>query len=159
MMSRDAVLTVLDIADPARPAVLLRRPIHHGTDVKFFEDDLIAAGTSEGVEFVHLEGSSEVIEVPGSSYWDASPDEHLFALATNHGQVSIMEGSPVRLTASKDLCRSRIAGIQFAPGRRSLAYACQEGTVGIWDLQRGVVTPRLQLEGHADLVAASPAGD
>jgi WD40 repeat protein len=57
------------------------------------------------------------------------------------------------------VCRGRVAGIQFIPGQRSLAYACTEGTVGIWDLRRDIATPRLKLEGHADLVAVSPAGD
>jgi WD40 repeat protein len=159
VMSRDAALTVLDIADPAHPAVVLQRPVPGGGDVRFFEDDIVGAGTAHGIEFVHLQGGSEAFEVPDNSYWDASPDEHLFALATIHGQVSIMEGSPVRLAARRDLCRGRVAGVQFIAGRRSLAYACKEGTVGIWDLQHDVATPRLQLEGHADLVVVSPTGD
>ncbi|HEX3475110.1 MAG TPA: WD40 repeat domain-containing serine/threonine-protein kinase [Kofleriaceae bacterium] len=159
VMSRDAVLTVFDIADPAHPAVLLQRPIQDGSDVTFFDRDIIAAGTPHSVEFVHLQGGSERFEVPDSSYWDASPDEQLFALATIHGQVSILEGSPVRIAARKDLCNGRVAGMQFIPGRRSLAYACTAGTVGIWDLRRDVATQRLQLEGHADLVAVSPDGD
>ena len=159
VMSRDGALTVFDIADPAHAKVLLQRPVQGGSDVVFFERDIVGAGTLNSVEFIHLQGGSERFEAPDSSYWDASPDEHLFALATIHGQVSIMEGSPVRLAARRDLCRGRVAGIRFIPGRRSLAYACAEGTVGIWDLQRDVATPRLQLEGQADLVAASPTGD
>src|SRR5262249_42078534 len=132
VMSRDAVLTVFDIADPAHAQVLLQRPIPGGSDVAVFEDDIVGAGIPHGIEFIRRRGGPGGLEFPDRSYWDASPDEHLFAIATIHGQVSILEGSPVRLAARRDLCRGRIAGIQFIPGRRSLAYACMEGTVGIW---------------------------
>ena len=92
-----------------------RRSIPHGDDVKFFEDDILAANTADGVEFVHLQGGSEAFPLADNSYWDASPDEHLFAITDIHGQISVMEGSPVRLAARSDLCRGRFRRYPVPP--------------------------------------------
>jgi WD40 repeat protein len=159
IMSKESELMVFEVADAARPALQLRRPIARGDDVKFFEDDIVAANTADGIEFVHLQGGSEAFPVADNSYWDASPDEHLFAITNIRGQISVMEGSPVRLAARSDLCRGRFAGIQFVPGQRSIAYACRDGAVGIWDLRRDAIDHRRQLEGHAEGIAVSPRGD
>jgi hypothetical protein len=109
VMSQESELMLLDIADPARPALMFRKTIFHGGDVKFFYDDIIAVCTAEGIEFVHLRGGSESFAVPENSYWDGSPDDHLFFLSDIHGQVSVMEGSPVHLLARAELCRGRFA--------------------------------------------------
>ncbi|HEY6178204.1 MAG TPA: WD40 repeat domain-containing protein, partial [Kofleriaceae bacterium] len=159
VMTEQSELMVLDVVDPARPAVRFRKPIAHGADVRFFEDDIVAVNTIEAIEFVHLGGGSEVFPAPDNAYYDVSPDEHLFAITDMHGRISVVEGSPVHLAAHSELCRDRFAGIQFIPGRRSVAYACRDGSVGIWDLARDAIHHRLQLEGHADDIAVSPAGD
>jgi WD40 repeat protein/tRNA A-37 threonylcarbamoyl transferase component Bud32 len=159
IMSQESELLVVEIADPTHPVLTLRKPIVHGNDVKFFENDIVGANTVEGIEFVHLQHGSEVFAVSENSYWDSSPDEHLFALTNIHGQVSVMTGSPVRLLARAELCQSRFAGLQFVPGRRSIAYACRNGVVGIWDVRRKTLTRQLHIEGHADHIAVSPDGD
>jgi WD40 repeat protein len=78
---------------------------------------------------------------------------------TEAGQALVFEGFPGRIAAQTQLCRGPVFGVQFIAGRRELAYACRAGTVGLWDPERNVATPRAQLEGHADLLATSPAGD
>jgi serine/threonine protein kinase/WD40 repeat protein len=159
VMSQDAVLSILDVGDPSRPLLRLARPIKAGNDVKFLDDDTVAAGTLSGLEFVHMDGRSESFSVPDNTYWDARASDHLFTSATPRGDAFVFEGFPLRVAAHAQLCHGLITGLRFVPGRRGVAYVCREGTVGIWDLPSGKTAPRLHLEGHGDLITVSPAGD
>jgi eukaryotic-like serine/threonine-protein kinase len=159
VMSQEGVLKVVDVTEPHRPAVRLERTFHGGVDVDFLGDDVLVAGTTAGVEVLHLGGSSERFPLTGVSRWDVTARERRLVLGTESGQVVALEISPVRVVARADLCRGPLAELSFVHGRRSVAYACREGTLGIWDLQRNIVTPRAQLEGHGTLLAASPDGD
>ena len=159
VMSQDATLRIFDVTDPTRPRPRLTKEIHGGVDVKFLDENIVAAGTEAGVEFVHLNGDSEPFSVPDSLNWDTRASEHKLALATTTGLAVILEAFPAHVSARADLCHGPIVGIQFIPGRQSIAYACREGAAGIWDLERGTVTPRTQIEGHADLLAVSSTGD
>jgi len=160
LMSQEAVLKILDVTDLASPEIRLRKAITGGVDVAFLDDNTVAAGTNAGVEFVRMNGDSQPFSVPDSLHWDASASDHQLALATTRGQAFILESFPLKVAAARnELCHGSVVGIRFIPGQRSVAYGCREGTVGIWDLQRGVVSPRVQLEGHADRITVSPTGD
>ena len=156
LMSQESAVRVLDVSDPARPALRLEKSVDGGVDVEFVRDDVVVVGTMAGIEFVRMNGDAEVFPLPGIAGWRAG--EGKLALATARGQALVLDSFPARVTARADLCRGPIADQRFISGR-GIAYACREGAVGIWDLQRGTVTPRAQLEGHADLIAASPDGD
>jgi WD40 repeat protein len=159
LMSRDAVLRILDITDPAQPVVRLARATKGGVDVEFVGDNVVAVGSAAGVEFIRTDGASESFSFPGIAHWAAGTSDHELALATAMGQAVVLAYFPLRIATRADLCHGSIAGLQFIPGRRSIAYACHEGAMGVWDLQVGLASPRAQLEGHADLITTSSAGD
>jgi WD40 repeat protein len=159
VMSREAVLRVLDVTDPARPSLRLTKPIRDGIDVGFLDENVIVAGTTAGVEFVRLNGDSERFSTPNSSNWGIQTREHELALATTTGQAFILKPFPLQVAARTELCHGPIVGLQFIPVRQGVAYACREGTVGIWNLTHGVVSPRAHLEGHVDLIKVSSTGD
>jgi WD40 repeat protein len=158
-MSRDARLKIFDVSDPARPVVVLEKPIEGGVDVDFISNDVAAAGTTTGVELVRTAGASERYTLPGISRWASSTREHQLALATSKGQAVVLESFPLKVAARAELCHGSTADLQFLTGRHSLAYACNDGAIGIWDLATGAVKTRAQLEGHADLITASTNGD
>jgi len=159
LLSQQAALRILDITDPAKPAPRFIKTIEDAIDIEFIGDSVVAVGTKAGIEFVRTNGDLERFPLPEISCWNASASEHKLAVATTNGQAFIVEGFPSHVAARADLCHGPIAVLQFIPGRRSIAYGCREGAMGIWDLQQGTVSSRAQLEGHADLIAASPAGD
>ena len=170
-MSRDSVVKVLDVTDPQSPSVLLTRPVTGGTDVMFLDDDIVAAHTLTGLEFIHIghighigplgpsAAADEPFAVPGNSYWDANASAHQFATATERGQAVVFEGAPLRITARAELCHGPVSGLRFIPGRPDLAYACRSGVVGTWRPSDGTVTPRLVLDGHAGPLTVSPSGE
>src|SRR6185436_5573879 len=84
IMSKEGILQVLDVTNPSEPALRLRKAIRGGIDVKFFKEDIVAAGTVAGLEFVRLDGRSEPLSVPDSTFWDASASLNQFTLATTH---------------------------------------------------------------------------
>jgi WD40 repeat protein len=156
-----AELEVLDITDPARPSVRFVKPIPGGRGVVFLGDDVVGLGSEAGIQFVRITGDGELerFALADVVAWDASASEHDLALATSTGQAVVLQSFPVRVTGRAELCHGPVVSVQLIPGRHSAAYACGDGAVGIWNLQQGTVTQRAQLEGHADLITASPTGD
>ncbi|HET7499768.1 MAG TPA: WD40 repeat domain-containing serine/threonine-protein kinase [Kofleriaceae bacterium] len=159
VMTQESVLRVLDLADPARLAPRFSRPVPGGFAVLFVDDKLLAAVTATGIELVRATGEPQRFPLPGFSYWDASPDAHELVYVTGRGQGFVFQGWPAKIVARAELCRGPVIGVQFIPGRRSAAYGCRDGAVGIWDLEHGVGTPRAQLEGHAEWVTTGPTGE
>jgi serine/threonine protein kinase/WD40 repeat protein len=159
VLSKDGMLWILDVTDTARPTIRFTRMIAGSKDVTFIDDSSLALPVDGGLEFVRTTGESERLALADSARWAPSASDHELALALRGGGAVVVAGFPSHVVARTELCRGAIANLEYIPGRRSVAYACREGTVGIWDVQQNAVRPRTQLEGHADFVFASPAGD
>jgi WD40 repeat protein len=159
VLSRDAILRVFNVSDPAAPTVRLTRPAAGSEWVKFIDDDVVATASHAGAMLIRLSGESEPFAYSDPSFWDASASDHQLVIGTTTGQAVVLSGFPLRVVARSEPCHGLIIGLQFIPGRHSVAYACRDGAIGIWDVQRGAVDRRMQLEGNADLVTTSADGD
>ncbi len=159
LLSQESALRILDIKDPAQPVLQLVKTIDDAINIKFFANSVVAARTKTGIELVRTDEKSELFPVQEFACWAPGTGDGKLALGTATGRAFIAESFPLHVTAQVDLCHGPVAGLRFIPGRSDVAYACREGAVGIWDVQRGMVSPRAQLEGHADLLAVSPTGD
>jgi WD40 repeat protein len=159
LISRTGVLRVFDVAVPAWPVERFHISTDDGDAVLFVDEHAIAVGTPAGLKLVHMSGNTQTLLVPDGSFWDASTTDHRLVVATTRGQGILVETDPLRITTREPLCHDAVSGLKFIPGQRSVAYACREGTVGTWDLQDGVIAPRVHVEGHADTIAVSAAGD
>ncbi|HET9622342.1 MAG TPA: serine/threonine-protein kinase [Kofleriaceae bacterium] len=154
------VLHVFELGDLAHITPRLERAVDHAGGVGFLDDDQIAVGTPSGLDLVQLDGRTESYAHPDTTQWDFDPARHAMVYATAGGDALHLATHPLREVASASLCHGAINSLRFVPGARPLvAYACREGTVGTWDLARGAVTPRLRLDGQANLVEPSAAGD
>jgi hypothetical protein len=159
VMSQSATLSVLDLADPAHPVVRLVRPIAGGAWTKFVDDRVVAAASKTKITLLGAGGDEASFPVADLMQWETSARDHALAFATANGQATVLAGSPFRVVAHDQLCRGLLFSVRFLAERHSVAFACRDGAVGIWDLQRGTVTPRLQLEASADVLATSLDGD
>jgi WD40 repeat protein len=157
LLSRGGVLQVFDVEDSARAVNRLKVGTDHGIAVRFVDETQIVVEISGGVQLADLTGELQTLRVPDGAMLDASANG--VALATTRGQGVLAEIDPLRVTAQENLCHDRVTGLRFVPGKHALAYACKDGTVGIWDPRRGVFTQRMHLEGNADLLAVSATGD
>jgi serine/threonine protein kinase/WD40 repeat protein len=159
LMQREGVLKVFDITTPSHPRQRLSKGVKDGNDVKFVTDQVVVAGTMTSIEFIHMNGNSQSFALPDNSYWDSDSSKYRFTVATIRGQALVFEGFPFRIVARADLCHGPVVGLQFIPGRESIAYGCRDGAIGVWDFLQGKAIPQVQVEGYADLIAVSPAGD
>ncbi|HEX4417671.1 MAG TPA: serine/threonine-protein kinase [Kofleriaceae bacterium] len=158
LMSHDATLRIFDLADPTQPVPKLAKPIPGGLDIEFVADDVVAVGTASGVQRVHLDGEVEPFAFPELAGWGISARYHRIALAAARGNAVVLDSATDKVLARAEICHGSIAGMPVLSAE-TVAYACSDGVIGIWDVAHGTVTPRAQLEGHADLIAASPDGD
>jgi WD40 repeat protein len=157
-MASDSTLHVVGLGDPAHPSSVFVRPTLGGTDVKFLGNDVVVAHVSSGLEFIDMSQHSESIAA-GNSYWDASAAPRRFVTISRQGEGTLLEAQPARIIARAALCPGPAAGVKFIPGREEIAYACKNGVVGVWAPGSDTVTPRIQLDGHADALEVSGAGD
>ena len=158
VVSRDAVLTIVDVADPSRPVVRYTRHDHPALAVTFVDDRSVALEAATGIVLVPFAGEPEGFSARELSTWDTRPGACPLAVGTASGEAYLLAVAPLHVTARAELCHGPVAGLRFLPGRGGLAYACGSGAIGIWDPDRGVATPRAQLEGRADLLATDPTG-
>jgi WD40 repeat protein len=159
VLSQTDGLRVFDVTDPAHPALRLTRPITGGNTVGFFDDATPVVVTSTGVEFFPANGEPQTFDAPAAADWANNPSEHQLVVATEAGQAVLFEGFPLRISAQAELCRGPLETVQFIAGRHDLAYSCRAGAIGLWDPRTKAVTVRAQLDGRADLLFTSPAGD
>ncbi|HET9622677.1 MAG TPA: serine/threonine-protein kinase [Kofleriaceae bacterium] len=159
VLSQARGLQVFDVSDPAHPVLRLTRAVRDAISVAFFDDATPVVLTSRGLEFLPAAGEPQHFVAPGASDWASRASEHQFVFAAESGQALLFEGPPLRIAAHAELCRGALQTVQFIAGRRELAYSCRAGAVGLWDPRTGAITVRAQLEGHADLLFTSPAGD
>jgi WD40 repeat protein len=158
MMSRDGVLRVIDVTTPDNPTIRLIKKVDNGSDLVFFRDDVVVAGSVKSIEFVHSDGNSESFGFPNTSYWDTDASKKRFAVATIDGHAFIFEGSRIHVAVRARLCQGPVIGLQFMPTGQRIVYGCRDGTIGFWDLQHNVASVRIRIEGHADLIRVDPTG-
>ncbi|HSS01979.1 MAG TPA: serine/threonine-protein kinase [Kofleriaceae bacterium] len=159
VVSLDNTLRIIDVKDPSRPTIKLVTRTAGNTDLTFIDDNVLAIALQDGIELVRVTGESEVFAVPGFVRWASSASEHQIALALKSGPAVILQSFPARIIAKAELCSGMIAHLQFIPRKAGFAYACKDGSVGVWDPQRASVQRRAQIEGHANFVEVSPNGE
>jgi len=161
LLSYAGRVQVFDVSIPAKPVALLEIQRATGVGILFADDDTLAVGLSEplGVELVRMTGESQTLATHDNFVWDASPSEHRLVLATTRGEGLYVQTAPLRIVDRIALCRDNPTGVKAVPGGHTVAFSCREGTVGTWDLQGHTLTPLTHLEGHADSIAVSAAGD
>jgi WD40 repeat protein len=157
LLSRGGILEVFDVAVLARAARRLQLATDHGVAVRFVDETRIIVEIAGGIQLARMTGELQTLRVPDGSLLDAGASGAAFA--TTRGQAVVLELDPLRVVTRQDLCHDRVTGLRFVPGKPVLAYACKDGTVGIWDPERGGLTHPIHLEGYADLLAVSAAGD
>jgi WD40 repeat protein len=158
VLSRDHVLHIFDVKDPMKPVLRLTKLIEGAVDGEFTTDDMVVTGSETGLEFVNLNGDTETFAFPGIQRWNVSKTHHAIGLSNPTGQAIVLEDFSTSSIVRAELCHGPVGDIQIMAGRRA-AYSCRSGTVGIWDLEKGTVTPRAQIDGHVDIILVSDGGD
>jgi WD40 repeat protein len=159
VLSTENQITVFDIRDPARPVARRSLRIKHGAGVEFADEATLAVLTNNGMAVVPFAGQPTTLTLPDRLYDDVDSQSRRIVVGSLQGSAVFGEGAPWHVAARAQLCNDAIAGVRLIPHRREIAYACKEGTVGLWSPDHGMVTPRFHTADHADLVTVSPDGE
>jgi len=159
LLSTTGELRVLDVTALDQPVERLHLEVKDGGGLLFVDEDTIAVGLIDGLKLVHMAGDVQSLMDPEGTFWDADPTEHRLVLVSTSGKGFLAETDRLRITTRVTLCHDFVSGVKVIPGKRAIAFACREGTIGTWDLKDGTITPRAHLEGHATMIEVSAAGD
>ena len=124
----------------------------------FVADDEVAFGTVPGATLVGPGRAPRRYVAPGGSYWDTDPAGHQLVFGTTRGRASVLDTATLRVTAQIELCHELVSGVKLIPGRRAVAYTCQDGTLGTWDLRTGALAVHGHGAGRPSLLTVSADG-
>jgi WD40 repeat protein len=159
VLSRTGDVWTLDVGVAEEPAQ--RSHVHAGLagGMLFLDRNAIALGTGDGLMMVRADGAVQKFDDPDGSLWERGVAAHQLVIATVKGQAYLLDTDDLRVSARTQLCHDPIAGLHTLRTAGVVAYACREGTVGIWDPRRGSITPKAHLDGHGGRLEATVAGD
>ena len=146
-------LIIFDIADVDHP-VELRRTTVDGSALLFVDDETIVVGSENGIQFASSRGKIERLDLPEGVVWEIDTEDHLLVAATVvTGRGWIFDGRKGRQIAQVNLCQGPASSLRRLPNTHLIAYTCQDGTLGTWDLHRGETSPLAHVDGHPHLLS------
>ena len=159
LLSSTGDLRVLNTTLPEQPVERFYFHAKTGGGVLFVDPDAIAIGDSDGLRIVHTSGDIRALADPDGSLWDIGPSEHQIVLATTTGRAYIADVSSLRIGSSAQLCRDSVSGLKSIQKKGVVAFACKEGTIGIWDPRTMAITTKAHIDGHANILEVSASAD
>jgi WD40 repeat protein len=155
VISQTGELRILALGAPV--VELVHKTNTGGHNVKFLDEHRVALSAPTGVTVVALDGAVAPFTAPDGG-WEASPRDHLFALTNARGEAYLVDPATRAISDRTKLCHELPISVKVVPGTRTIAFACQEGTIGLWDLARHTTRSLAQVEGRAASVWVSESG-
>ena len=161
LLSHSGLVRILDVSAPEQPTELLQLHRAHGIGILFVDNDTIAVGLEDSlaIELIRMNGETQTLTIHSRFVWEAIPNEHRIVLGTEHGEVIYIDDAPLRALNRVSICHGAVVAIKAVPGRDIIAYACKEGSIGTWNPKGHSTVQLTHLEGRADALAVSEAGD
>jgi WD40 repeat protein len=158
-LSRDGALAVWFIADSGTPSLLSRMTLESGQAVRFIDDDGLAVVTGTHLSLIRVDRKHNSLRLLRSIPMHGLTDmifnhrKTVLAIATQDGKLSYLD-VPSGALRGVALCKSALNSIEFLQEMR-VAYACQDGNAGVWDLFNATTIVTAYIEGGAALVTTS----
>jgi WD40 repeat protein len=152
-------LRVMDVESSGQPVERFYADAGTGGGVLFVDRDAIAIGDSDGLVMVRRDGTMRRLRDPDGSLWDVGPNEREVAVATITGQAYLVDADSLRVTAREQLCRDAVSGLRSISRRHVVAFACKEGTIGVWDPRKRAISIKAHVDGHANILEVDTTGD
>jgi hypothetical protein len=143
------------------PTLRYEAVVEGGKSISFVDDHTLAVRAPERVHILHLDRSPQLpsapseLSVPGAIGMDSSAGTHLVAVGTTTGELAIIDSSRNQIVERDVICKGHVNNILMLPERSAVAYACQDGDAGIWDLRHNARSVLAYLDGGA---APGPGG-
>jgi WD40 repeat protein len=155
---------IWQLSDGAPPSLRLEADLGRGESLAFVDASTLVTQARDGVHLFHLDASGRPRAAPlafpiaDARDLTASAELHLVAVATTAGHLLIIDTNSDQILEDAALCKSQLNKVAVIAATRAIAYSCQDGDLGVHDLDRRSSTVVTHIEGGATRVAGSPDG-
>jgi WD40 repeat protein len=129
--------------------------------IRFVDETTLAVHSADRVTLIHLDGHPQAvaeIAVRGGNQIDASAQRQLVAAGTADGALVVIDSRSNGVVRRDTVCPGAVNKVLVVPGRRAIAYACQNGDAGTWDHERDKLAVVAHIDGGATNLAGSVDG-
>jgi eukaryotic-like serine/threonine-protein kinase len=129
--------------------------------IRFVDEPTLAVHSADRVTLIHLDGRPQAvaeIAVRGGNQIDASAQRQLVAAGTADGAMLVIDSRTNGVVRRETVCPGAVNKVLVVPGRRAIAYACQNGDAGTWDHERDKLAVLAHIDGGATNLAGSADG-
>jgi WD40 repeat protein len=139
-----------------------KRRVHSARWIIFVDENTLAIQTADHLQLVHLDmdapEQSAELPVVAASKPGYSDQHHMVTFGTEHGSLVIVDSRSNQIVRQEAICKGHINQVLIVTEHSGIAYACQDGDAGIWDLEQSKATVLAHIEDGAASLAASRDG-
>jgi serine/threonine protein kinase/WD40 repeat protein len=156
--------SIWQLSNDGPPAMRYQAKLGTGTAICFIDEHTIAARAAERIQIIHLDapgqppGALADLSVPGASTTSSSAELHLMVVGTSAGGIAIIDTQRNEIMRREAICNGYVRGLLIVPHRSEIAYACQDGNAGLWDVDHNKRSVLGYLEGGAAAVSGTADG-
>jgi WD40 repeat protein len=136
----------------------------HGETLTFVDDATLVIQAHDAIHLLHLDASDRKLvahhelSIPGTEVLATSSELHLVVVTTTSGELAIVDSESGQVVQRQALCEGHTYRAAILSGRSAVAYACQDGEVGLWDIAAKLALHLMHVDGGTSAVAGSADG-
>jgi WD40 repeat protein len=154
--TREGEVVVRDLRAPDAGAIRLRDGGAIAQRIMFTDERTVVLRTRDALVRLSLDGPEVTTSIAAGS--GLAHHGGRLAVGAADGRVLVFAADDLAAGGGVAACRSSVSDVAFVGAGSRVAFACQEGTMGVLDLGPGVERARIALDGPAVVVAASADG-
>jgi WD40 repeat protein len=154
-------LSIWQLSSDSSASMRRQRHLDGARSITFVDENTIAAQTPDHVVLMRLDPNSVAaaaeLSVPSVKNIASSDQRHLVAAGTTEGALVIIDTRLRSIVQRATVCKGSVNKVLILSAPGGVAYACQDGDAGVWNLES---KPRVLafIEGGAANLAASGDG-
>jgi eukaryotic-like serine/threonine-protein kinase len=161
-ISADGNATIWPVSGGRAASPRYQTRVPGARSIIFVDENTVAVQTPEHVELVHLDARAptEPVQLPvaAASRLDSSSDHQIVVLGTEGGALIIIDSRSNQIVRQETVCKGNVNKVLVVTARAGIAYACQDGDAGIWDLEQNKLTVLAYMEGGVVSLAGAVDG-
>lgn len=161
-VSAEGATTVWAVSGAPSAGPRYQSRVRGARSLTFIDENTLAVQTAEHVNLIHIDVRPLAIplELPvaAATKLDSSSQHHIVALGTEGGALVIIDSRLNQIVRKEIVCKSAVNKVLVVAARAEIAYACQDGDAGTWNIEQNKRTVLAFIEGGAANLAVAVDG-
>jgi WD40 repeat protein len=150
--------SVWQLTNDGPPVLRYQADLGAAAELRFIDEHTLAAHASDQIHLLDLHVPGQPVKaneltIPGASHVSSRDD--LMAVGTTGGTLTIIDTRHATIVRRETICKGTVNAVLIMPGSQTIAYGCQDGDAGLWDLSQNTRSVVGYIEGGAAIVAGS----